>query len=160
MNDRKSTARVLTPEPGGGIRRPSQLVLARLGKLERTQKGQIAAVEMGSQEIFVGKDVVEATLKGWKKYPGQSFYFLRIGYPAVHRHRGGTAQAMRIRLTGRIVDAEPRLPSRIAVKRLILDGIRCHCLTGLRDDGEPKSAEVGIKGERGDVIKERSYNYK
>jgi len=29
---------------------------------------------------------------------------------------------MRIRLTGRIVDAEPRLPSRIAGKRLILDG--------------------------------------
>ena len=89
MNDRKSTARVLTPEPGGGVRRPSQLVLARLGKLERTQKGRIAAIEMGSQEIFVGKDVVEATLRGWKKYPGQSFYFVRIGYPVVHRHRGG-----------------------------------------------------------------------
>jgi hypothetical protein len=29
---------------------------------------------------------------------------------------------MRIRLTGRIVDAEPRLPSRVAGKRLILDG--------------------------------------
>ena len=29
---------------------------------------------------------------------------------------------MRIRIAGRIVDAEPRLPSRIAVKRLILDG--------------------------------------
>ena len=29
---------------------------------------------------------------------------------------------MRIRITGRIVDAEPRLPSRIAGKRLILDG--------------------------------------
>ncbi len=39
-------------------------------------------------------------------------------------------------------------------------GIRCHCLIGLRDDGEPKSAEVGIKGERRDVIKERSYNDK
>jgi len=75
--------------PDGTIRRPSQLVLARLRKLVRTQKGQIAAIEMGSQEIFVGKDVVEATLKGWKKYPGQSFYFVRIGYPAVHRHRGG-----------------------------------------------------------------------
>ncbi len=89
MNGRKSTARALTPEPGGGISRPSQLALARLGKLARTQKGQIAAIEMGSQEIFIGKDVVEATLKGWEKYPGQSFYFLRIGYPAVHRHRGG-----------------------------------------------------------------------
>jgi hypothetical protein len=73
----------------GTIRRPSQLVLARLSKLERKQKGQIAAIEMGSQEIFVGKDVVEATLKGWKKYPRQSFYFVRIGYPVVHRHRGG-----------------------------------------------------------------------
>lgn len=29
---------------------------------------------------------------------------------------------MRVRITGRIVDAEPRLPSRIAGKRLILDG--------------------------------------
>ena len=29
---------------------------------------------------------------------------------------------MRIRIAGRIVDAEPRLPSRIAGKRLILDG--------------------------------------
>ena len=29
---------------------------------------------------------------------------------------------MRIRIAGTIVDAEPRLPSRIAVKRLILDG--------------------------------------
>ena len=29
---------------------------------------------------------------------------------------------MRIRITGRIVNAEPRLPSRIAGKRLILDG--------------------------------------
>lgn len=87
--ERKSVARVLKPEPSGANRRPSQFVLAQLSKLERTQKGQIAAIAMGSQEIFVGKDIVEATLKGWKKYPGQSFYFVRIGYPAVHRHRGG-----------------------------------------------------------------------
>ena len=80
MNHKKSAARVLTPEPNGGIKRPSQLVLARLSKLARTQKGQIAAVEMESQEIFLGKNVVEATLKGWKKYPNQSFYFVRIGY--------------------------------------------------------------------------------
>jgi len=89
MDGRKSTAIPLTPESGGTIKRPSQLVLKRLGKLTRTQKGQIAAVEMESQEIFVGKNVLEATLKGWKKYPNQSFYFVRIGYLAVHRHRGG-----------------------------------------------------------------------
>ena len=89
MTNGKSTARALTAEPGGAIKRPPPFVVARIRKLERTQKGQIAAVEMASQEIFLGKDVVEATLKGWKKYPGQSFYFVRIGYPAVHRHRGG-----------------------------------------------------------------------
>ncbi len=44
---------------------------------------------MGSEEMFIGKDVVDATLKGWKKYPGQPFYFARIGYPAVHRRRAG-----------------------------------------------------------------------
>jgi hypothetical protein len=43
---------------------------------------------MESEEIFIGKDVVEATLKGWEKYPGQAFYFVRIGYPAVHSHKG------------------------------------------------------------------------
>lgn len=85
----KGAARVLEPELGGAIRRPSRAVLARLSKLEQKQKGRIAAIEMGSQEIFIGKDVVEAALKGWEKYPGLSFYFVRIGYPAVHRHRGG-----------------------------------------------------------------------
>ncbi|MGH8009496.1 MAG: hypothetical protein ACREQ3_21095 [Candidatus Binatia bacterium] len=49
----------------------------------------MAAIEMESEEIFLGKDVVEATLKGWEKYPDRVFYFVRIGYPAVHSHRGG-----------------------------------------------------------------------
>jgi hypothetical protein len=31
---------------------------------------------MESEEIFLGNDVVEATLKGWEKYPGQAFYSL------------------------------------------------------------------------------------
>jgi hypothetical protein len=44
---------------------------------------------MESEEIFLGKDVVEATLKGWEKYPDRTFYFVRIGYPAVHSRRGG-----------------------------------------------------------------------
>ena len=63
----RSTASIRKAQPGRAIRRPSHQVLARLSKLARTQKGQIAASEMGSQEIFVGKDVVEATVKGWKK---------------------------------------------------------------------------------------------
>jgi hypothetical protein len=49
----------------------------------------VAAIEMESEEIFLGKDVVEATLKGWEKYPARTFYFVRIGYPAVHSRHGG-----------------------------------------------------------------------
>lgn len=73
----------------GSIKRPSRRVLARLKEWDPRHKGQIAAIEMDSEEIFLGKDVVEATLKGWKKYPGRAFYFVRIGYPAVHGRRGG-----------------------------------------------------------------------
>jgi len=73
----------------GTVRRPSQRVLARLKAWDPRYKGQVAAIEMESEEIFLGNDVVEATLKGWEKYPGRAFYFVRIGYPAVHSHRGG-----------------------------------------------------------------------
>jgi hypothetical protein len=73
----------------GVVRRPSQRVLARLKEWDPQHKGQVAAIEMESEEVFLGNDVVEATLKGWEKYPGRAFYFVRIGYPAVHSHRGG-----------------------------------------------------------------------
>jgi hypothetical protein len=63
--------------------------LARLKGWDPQYKGQVAAIEPESEEIFLGNDVVEATLKGWKKYPGRVFYFVRIGYPAVHSRHGG-----------------------------------------------------------------------
>ena len=75
---------------------------------------------MGSQEIFVGKDVVEATLKGWKKYPKKSFYFVRIGYPAVHRYRARQRAGLLKLLTGNRVKRfvvsvnEKKLRSRVA----------------------------------------------
>ena len=92
MEREKSVARRLaTKRQGieGSVRRPSRRVLARLKAWEPQYRGQVAAIEMGSKEIFLGKDVVEATLKGWEKYPGRAFYFVRIGYPAVHGRRGG-----------------------------------------------------------------------
>lgn len=73
----------------GSVKRPSRRVLARLREWEQKHRGKVVAIETESEEIFLGKDVVEATLRGWKKYPGQSFYFMRIGYPAVHSRRGG-----------------------------------------------------------------------
>lgn len=39
--------------------------------------------------LFLGKDIAEAPIKGWEKYPGRVFYFVRIGCPAVHSRRGG-----------------------------------------------------------------------
>jgi hypothetical protein len=92
MDRKKDAVRRLTTRTQGikgSVRRPSRQVLARLRQWEQKYNGKVAAIEMESEEIFIGKDVVEATLKGWKKYPGQSFYFVRIGYPAVHRRRGG-----------------------------------------------------------------------
>jgi hypothetical protein len=89
MSRRKGAIRSLTagtPGMESSVRRPSKYVLRRLRECEKTRRGHVAAVETESEEIFLGKNVVEATLKGWKKYP---FYFVRIGHRAVHRRRGG-----------------------------------------------------------------------
>lgn len=88
--EKNSAVRRISTKPRSreGLRRPSRKVLAQLQTGTPKQKGHVAAIEMESEEIFVGKDVVEATLKGWEKYPGQAFYFVRIGSPAVHSHKG------------------------------------------------------------------------
>jgi hypothetical protein len=85
----RRVATTRAPNMKGSIRRPSQRVLTRLKAWDPQHRGQVAAIELESQEIFLGNDVVEATLKGWEKYPGRVFYFVRIGYPAVHSRHGG-----------------------------------------------------------------------
>jgi hypothetical protein len=92
MDKKKNVRRAQTtktPTMERAIRRPSRRVFERLRDWEPRHKGQIAVIDMESEEIFLGKDVVEATLNGWKKYPGRPFYFVRIGYPTVHRRHGG-----------------------------------------------------------------------
>lgn len=92
MKKEHSAARRLitrAPDVKGSVKRPSQQILARLKKWDPQYRGQIAAIEMESEEIFLGKNVVEATMKGWRKYPDRTFYFVRIGYPAVHSRHGG-----------------------------------------------------------------------
>ena len=56
-------------------------------KLEGKHKGRIVAIDVGSGDYFLGKTVLEAIEKGRKKHPGQIFYAIRIGYPAVHSLR-------------------------------------------------------------------------
>jgi hypothetical protein len=92
MERKKSIARRLAtraPEMKRAVKRPSRRILARLKEWDPQHRGEVAAIEMESEEIFLGTDVVEATLKGWEKYPGRTFYFVRIGYPAVHSRHGG-----------------------------------------------------------------------
>lgn len=52
--------------------------------LEKDHKGEIVAIEVESEDYFLGKTVIEATDKGKKKHPEKGFYFIRIGHKAVH----------------------------------------------------------------------------
>lgn len=70
------------------VRRPSEEVLAKVQSLKE-KKGMIAAIEPETGEWFLGKNILESLKKGRKKYPNGIFYFVRIGYPSVHTHKGG-----------------------------------------------------------------------
>lgn len=53
-------------------------------RLEATEWGKVIAIEVESGEVFIGRTALEAGLKAREKYPDKFFYFIRIGYPAVH----------------------------------------------------------------------------
>lgn len=57
-------------------------------KLERTKKGKIIAIEVESGDGFIANTTIEAAVKAKARYPKKLFYFKRIGYPAVHSHKG------------------------------------------------------------------------
>jgi hypothetical protein len=56
-------------------------------QLEPAYRGQIVAIETESGDYFVGKSVAEAARKARKKHPQKVFYFVKIGFPAVHVRR-------------------------------------------------------------------------
>lgn len=57
-------------------------------RLEPTEKGKIAAIEVESGDLFLGTSTLEAGMKAREKYPDRVFYFIRIGYPTVYKIRG------------------------------------------------------------------------
>ena len=57
------------------------------GQLEPAHEGQIVAIEVESGDYFIGQSVVEAARKARAKHPDKLFYFVRIGFPAVHIRR-------------------------------------------------------------------------
>lgn len=55
--------------------------------LEPVHQGKIVAIEIESGDYFLGDTVVEAGQKAKERHPDRVFYFMRVGYSAVHRRR-------------------------------------------------------------------------
>jgi hypothetical protein len=70
------------------VKRPSEEIFSQIHALKE-EKGTIAAIEPETGEWFLGKNVIEALKNARSKYPQGTFYFVRIGYPSAHVHKGG-----------------------------------------------------------------------
>jgi len=70
------------------VKRPSKDTLTQIHALKR-EKGMIAAIEPETGEWFLGKNVIEAVKNAKSKYPQGTFYFIRVGHPSAHVHKGG-----------------------------------------------------------------------
>jgi hypothetical protein len=70
------------------VKRPSEEIFSQIHALKE-EKGTIAAIEPETGEWFLGKNVIEALKNARSKYPRGTFYFVRIGYPSAHVHKGG-----------------------------------------------------------------------
>lgn len=57
-------------------------------QLETTARGKIVAIDIESGEVFIARTALEAAMKARKKFPDRLFYFVRVGYPAVHSLKG------------------------------------------------------------------------
>ncbi|MFQ6057892.1 MAG: hypothetical protein ACE5MB_03300 [Anaerolineae bacterium] len=70
------------------VKRPSKEVLSHIHAL-KGKKGMIVAIEPETGEWFLGKNVIEALKSARLKHPQGTFYFVRVGYPSAHTHKGG-----------------------------------------------------------------------
>jgi len=71
-----------------GMAKKAEKIYERLrGKLEAEHRGKVVAIDIETEDYFLGETVIEAAQKGREKYPGRLFHFIRIGYPAVHVRR-------------------------------------------------------------------------
>jgi hypothetical protein len=70
------------------VKRPSQEVLTKIQTL-KGKKGMLVAIEPETGDWFFGENVLQALKKARKRYPTGTFYFVRVGYPSAHAHKGG-----------------------------------------------------------------------
>ncbi len=75
------------------LRTPPPEFVNRLHSELSSKKGQIVAVESESGEYILGRTLLEVARKARAAFPGKVFYFIRIGYPYVHRQIGGLKKA-------------------------------------------------------------------
>jgi hypothetical protein len=62
-----------------------QQIYERLrAQLEPRYAGKIVAIDVDTEDYFVGNTLQEAIDKGRKKYPEKVFYAVKVGYPAVY----------------------------------------------------------------------------
>lgn len=66
-----------------------QNIYEKIKKRLLPHKGLFAAIDVESEEYFVGSTLLEALHKAKNKYPSRKFHFVKIGYPAAvsHKHR-------------------------------------------------------------------------
>lgn len=75
------------------LKEPDPKIVKKVQGLPKKYHGKIAAIEPESGEFFVGEGVLEAAKRGREKFPGATFYFVRIGYKAVDFQSGGLQKA-------------------------------------------------------------------
>ncbi|MFH1321896.1 MAG: hypothetical protein ABII90_14750 [Bacteroidota bacterium] len=68
--------------------KPVPAFVNRIQSKLSAKKGWIAAIESKSGEYVLGVTLLEAARKARETFPGKIFYFVRIGYPYVHRFSG------------------------------------------------------------------------
>jgi len=56
-------------------------------KLETKYRGKVIAIDVESGNYAIGEDELDAALNARRLFPDKIFYFIRIGYPVVHKLR-------------------------------------------------------------------------
>lgn len=56
-------------------------------KLEPEHNGEIVAIDIDTEDYFLGENVIEAVSKAREKYPNKIFHTVKVGFKAVHCHK-------------------------------------------------------------------------
>jgi hypothetical protein len=84
-----------TIDPSGIIRKGETIYASRLKALiEPGHVGEYLAIEVDSEDYFLGRTLVEAGQKARAKYPDKVFHFLKVGSPVAQRRRGYDARGL------------------------------------------------------------------